>query len=236
MDTLCCVILDDEPLAVKLLSDYIHRTPGLSLTKAFFDPLEALVYLEKNIPDVLFLDVEMPGLSGIQVMKVLAGRCPVVMTTAYPQFAIDGFEYNALDYLLKPVSLERFLVAVRKVKSHLEKQHPSLTKSSGDDAIFIKSGYKTHRIALSDIYYLRGLRDYVSVQLKSGKLLTQQSMRSFEEIMPRDQFVRIHKSYIVALQHIAYVERNRVYINDTPIPVGETYREIFQNRVISGGR
>jgi DNA-binding LytR/AlgR family response regulator len=219
--SLGCVILDDEPLAARLIADYVDKTPGLTLLETFTSSILALDYLQQNPVDVLYLDVQMPDLNGIQLMKVLRGKIKVVLTTAYPEYAVDGFEYNATDYLLKPISFERFLVSVQKI---LQEPIPIVPLEKEEDFIFIKSGYRTHKIRFDEISYLQGFRDYVAVHVNGKKMLTQQGMNSFETVLPKSKFVRIHRSYIIAVEKIEYLEKRRVYIGGIPLPVSETYK------------
>lgn len=232
---LSCVVLDDEPLAVELLTAYVLKTPRLILKQSFTDSLQALDYLSHHPVDLLFLDVQMPELNGIQLMKILKGKPKVILTTAYSEFAVDGFEYNAVDYLMKPVSFERFLVAVSKVNRDLPSSVSSVmehhSSGNGPEYLFIKSGYKVHKVLYSEIDFLEGLRDYVAVHVDGKKLLTQQSMKSFEEVLPHDRFVRIHKSYIIALSKIEFTERNRVKVAGELLPVSDTYKTDFHSRI-----
>jgi two-component system, LytTR family, response regulator len=227
-----CVVVDDEPLAAQLISEYVNKTPELELAATFSNPLDALKWLQNNPADLLFLDVQMNELTGVQLMKILGGNIHVILVTAYPEYAVDGFEYNALDYLLKPVSFDRFLVAIRKY--HLVHQKTSSIASHRTDEeshLFVKTEYKILRIPYDDILYLQGLRDYVAIHTKEKKILTLQSLRSFEETLPKERFVRIHRSYIISLKQINYVERNRVYIGKTPLPISDSYRESFSKAI-----
>lgn len=229
MQTFRCIVVDDEPLAVSLLAGYAKKTPSLVLEKTFTNPIEALHYVNESAVDVVFLDVQMPEINGIQLMKILGNKTRIILTTAYPEFALDGFEYDAIDYLLKPISFERFQAAVEKMKTRIVPQLPS---PPTQDFIFVKSEHRLLKIMLSEILYFEGLRDYVAIHLMGKKkILTLQSMKSFEESLPSQKFMRIHKSYLIALDKIEFIERSRVYIAGNPLPVGDGYKEQFMTRV-----
>lgn len=216
-----CVIVEDEPLALSLLSDYVNRTAGLHLSAAISNPLEALKYLEENETDLLFLDVQMPDLTGIQLLKILRRQPAVVLTTAYPQYAIDGFEHDVWDYLLKPVSFDRFLLSINKIKERLLTRSAPTTTTK--DYLFIKSENKVIKLNYNDILYLEGMRDYVCFNTLSGKVLTLQSLSSFELELPAEQFLRIHKSFIIHLNKIQFIEKGYIAIGKARLPIGSVY-------------
>ena len=193
-----CAVIDDEYLSVKLVADYVLKTPGLTLVLQTTKTAEGLELLKQGGIDILFLDIQMPQISGLEMMKMIDNRCKVIFTTAYPHYALDSYEYNAVDYLLKPITFERFLVAVKKAKERLE--HSALITTAAKknpDHIFIKTEYRIQKIDLSSIHYLEGLRDYIAVHTSSTKILTLESMKNMEEVLPADHFIRIHKSYII---------------------------------------
>lgn len=225
-----CLIIDDEPLAVKLLKDYAAKIPDLELVMAGSDVFAGLQLAQNGEADLIFLDIQMPELTGIQFMKVLNGKCKVILTTAYEEYALQAFEHDVVDYLLKPFSLERFMTAVQKARERIGqyKQEPGTVKP---DYLFVKSEYRIIKIELKDIFYLESLRDYVAIHTISGKILTLQSLKSFEEALEGKNFLRIHKSYIIAIDKISAIERKRVVIQDTYLPVGETYLEMFWKKV-----
>ncbi len=229
-----CLIIDDEPLAVKLLQDHVQACPNTILAEAFHNPIKAMQALDEVEVDLIFLDVQMPELSGVQFAKIVQGKYPVVLTTAYPDYALEGYELDIVDYLLKPISLGRFERAVEKVMDRQEVR-PVASASAKTDPVppvlFVKSGYKTQRIDLEDIRYLEGLSDYVRIQTGEGPVLTLDTLKNFTETLPGERFVRVHKSWIVALPHIDYIERNRIVIGDQRIPIGGTYQEEFWKRI-----
>ncbi len=221
--------VDDEPLALELLSEYIEDTPELLLTGTTTRPEEVLELVERNGVELLFLDVQMPGMSGIEVVRMLEGRCEVILTTAFPQYALDGFELEVVDYLLKPIAFDRFGRAVQKIveRRRLEQMAVSDSNGADPDHFFVKTDYKTQRIDYDEVLYIEGLKDYVSIYTDTGRVVSLQVMKKMEEFLPSDRFLRVHRSYIVALDRIRRVEKNRIYIGEQEIPVGETYRDLF---------
>jgi DNA-binding LytR/AlgR family response regulator len=235
------VVVDDEPLALKLMADYVQKTPFFTLKEQTTNPMRAMELVQQGAVDLLFLDIQMPELTGLQLMKIIGHKCKVILTTAYPDYALDGYEFDVIDYLLKPVTFDRFLVAAHKAKERLSTesavviQSPVTITSAPTPVpasyIFVKTEYKIQKVDLSDILYMEGLRDYIAIHTTSGKILTLQSMRSFQEQLPESHFMRVHKSYLVALDKIQFIERNRIVIAGNYIPVGETYQEQFQQRL-----
>ncbi len=225
-----CVILDDEPLAVDLLKSYVERTEGLFIAHAGTNVFEAIQFIQKNKIDIIFLDVQMPELTGLQVLKIIGTEYQVIFTTAYTEYALDGYEFNITDYLLKPISYERFVKAVDKTQRSIETPQPS-ESSSPNDFIFIKTDSKMVKVGLQDILFAEGLKDYISIHTSTEKLITLMTLKALEALLPERQFIRVHKSYIIALNKIDSIERNRIFIGEAVIPVGETYREIFLKRI-----
>ncbi len=225
-----CLIIDDEPLAVKLLKDYASKVPDLEVVMAGSDVFEGLKLAQSGEADLIFLDIQMPELTGIQFMKVLNGKCKVILTTAYEEYALQAFDHDVVDYLLKPFSLDRFMTAVQRARERLQTAKPA-AESVKADYIFVKSEYRVVKIELKDILYLESLRDYVAIHTTSGKILTLQSLRSFEETLDPGKFMRIHKSYIISVDKIGAIERKRVVIGENYLPVGETYLDTFWNRL-----
>jgi two-component system, LytTR family, response regulator len=225
-----CVILDDEPLAVELLTKYIEDSETLSLALASTNAFEAIQFIQKNDVDVVFLDMQMPELTGLQVLKIIGPAYKVIFTTAYTDYALDGYEYNITDYLLKPISFERFTKAVEKLSAkNIDPSNHIIRKE--DDFIFIKSDSKMIKINIKDILFVEGLKDYISIQTTTEKLITLQNLKTFEQHLQAQQFMRVHKSYIVALNKIDTIERNRIFIGEHIIPIGDTYRDIFIKRI-----
>jgi len=227
-----CLVIDDEPYARELLREFIQKTPSLRFEGAFSSPLKAIDVLRQKKIDVLFLDIQMPDISGIDFLKTLTQRPAVIFTTAFAEYALDGFELDATDYLLKPFDFNRFLKAVNKVTSRPE---PVLSKTVTDvsekvDFIFMKDGNKLVKLELPSILYIKGLREYVTVVTNDRKIISLQSMKSLEDTLP-PYFVRIHNSYIVNLRGIDAVYKNKVQIKDTGLPIGITFKKKFFERI-----
>ncbi len=230
-----CVILDDEPLALDLLADYCAQVPGLELKGQFDDALAGLAFLQDNPVDVVFLDIHMPRLTGVQLAQLLPQPGPrIVFTTAYDQYAVRSYELNAADYLLKPIAFERFVQAVQKVRQLLQPPAATATTTTASaaepttaDAMFVKNEHRLQRVAFDDLLYIEGMKEYLMLYTTTGKVLTLQSFRRVEEVLPPDRFARIHKSYLVALSHIEHVERGKVQVAGRLLPIGDTYRETF---------
>jgi len=223
-----CVIVDDEPLAVNLLADYVQRTPGLVCSLATTQVMDALAVIEQGQTDLLLLDIQMPELTGIQFMKIVRNKCNIILASAYPQYAIDGYENDVVDYLLKPVTYDRFVIAIAKFKNKLQPT-PVLPAKPQNDHIFLKTSNRLQRIDLSSVDYIEGLRDYVAIHTKTGKILSLEKMKHLLELLPSENFVRIHKSYIVNKTKITFIEKGAVIINKISLPIGDTYREEFMN-------
>src|SRR5215203_311374 len=231
-----CMVIDDEHLAIQLLENHISKVSFLQLTSTFKNPLDAIVSLTANPVDLIFLDIQMPQLNGVQFMKLLQNRAQVIITSAYQEYAIEGFEHNVVDYLLKPISFERFFKAVEKahnLKNPAQikpEQTPDIYPATGG-YIFIKVETKMVRVELDDILFIEGLKNYVSIQTKTRKIVTLQVMKQLEEILPSNRFLRVHKSYIVSLDKINSIERQEIYIGDRIIPIGVTYHDAFFKRL-----
>lgn len=233
-----CVVVDDKPLAIDVLTHYISKIPSLSVTFSTDNPLEALSKVLEGDVDVVFLDIQMPELSGIQFMKIVKGKCLVVLTTAYADYALDGFDNDAVDYLLKPVSFERFHKAVDKVQLLMnglaEKEptsSPAMETKKVISDIFVKTEYKLVRVNLGEILYIKGLQNYLNIHTINENIMSLQTMKKIEEQLPADQFIRVHKSYIVSISKIESVERNRIKIGETIIALGEVYRKAFYDAI-----
>ncbi|WP_210517150.1 LytR/AlgR family response regulator transcription factor [Hymenobacter terricola] len=230
-----CLLVDDEPLALRLLASFVARVPFLTLAGTCRSALEALDALRREPVDVIFLDIQMPDLTGVEFVRSVRPEALVIFTTAYEAFAIEGFALNALDYLLKPIAFDRFLQAVQRAQNRLApptETAPPAAPAPADDYLFIKADYHSQRVGLREIRYLEGLKDYVKVFTAAPRpLLTLNSLKAFEERLPATDFVRVHRSYIVALGHIDSIRKNRIYLGDVVIPVGEAYLESF-NRAI----
>ena len=225
-----CVIVDDEPLAVTLLVQYVEKVPGLTVVFKTTHVMEALQVIEQGGADLIFLDIHMPELSGMQFMKIIGNRCKVVLTTAYTEYALEGYEHDVVDYLLKPFSFDRFMMAVVKAKERLEQKQVTAVKDLPDH-IFVRAEYRIQKIDLDSIFYIEALRDYIAFHTPAGKILSLESMKKMETVLPAGTFIRIHKSYIINRNKIEFLDRGKVVINGQYLPVGETYRERFMAQI-----
>ena len=230
-----CLVVDDEPLALDILEDYISKVPFLTLVKTTTSAIEGLSLVQSDAIDLVFLDVQMPELTGIQFLKIINGKCDVILTTAYSQYALDGYELDVVDYLLKPIAFDRFYKAAQKVLQSSVNTSSSapeiLSVQKNHDFIFIKTEHKIQKIYLDDILYIEGLKDYISIFTKSERIITLQNMKKMEESLPSKSFIRVHKSYIIALGKIESIERSRIHIGEKIIPIGDTYREYFFKQI-----
>ena len=218
-----CIIVEDEPLAQNILKKYIADHPSLELVATCTDALEAQLILNKQSIHLIFLDINLPKLSGINFIKSLLQSPLIIFTTAYPEFAVEGFELNAVDYLLKPFSFERFLKAVNKVIEKLN--NSALPKKEEIDAfIFFKSDKKIHKVDLESIHYIEAVGDYMKVITDSGQLLINETMKNLQEELPARSFIRVHKSFIISRNRIKFIEGNYIQVENKSIPIGATYR------------
>jgi DNA-binding LytR/AlgR family response regulator len=224
-----CLIVDDEALALDLLEDNIRNISFLELAGRCRNGFEAMDILQKEKIDLLFLDIQMPDISGIQLLKTLHEKPLVIFTTAYEKYALEGFELDVVDYLLKPFSFERFLKAVNKAQDYLRFREGSAKEqvSREQEYIFVKSEYKLVKIDLKDILYIEGLKDYIKIFTGEKPVITLHSMKAIEEKLPPADFFRVHRSYIINIRKIKYVQRNFVSVGDKEIPIGENYRDAF---------
>lgn len=230
METLIsCIAVDDEPMALQLLEGYIEKTPFLELKNSFSNAIEALDYINENPVDLLFLDIQMPDLSGMGLSKIVKDKAKVIFTTAFDQYALEGYKVNAVDYLLKPFDYSEFVTAAQKA---LDRIQPELhaTANPKKDFLFVKSGYKQLKIALKDILYFEGLKDYVKIWIKDNPspILTLMTLKSLEQELPMEQFMRVNRSFIVGLNYIEEVERGLILINNVQITVSDQHKEKFQ--------
>lgn len=227
-----CVVIDDEPWALALIEDYVKKTPFLELRYSTLNPIEAINFIQNNRVDLIFSDIQMEELTGIQLMKIIGEKSRFILTTAYEKYALEGYEHNVLDYLLKPITYERFLIAATKAKEHYLRSNNSLSdQSAPKDSIFLKTDNRLVRILIDDILFIEGLRDYISVQTKSDKLIVLENLKTLENELPDNLFMRIHKSFIIAMNKIEIIERNRIYLKEYIIPIGETFKAAFLERI-----
>lgn len=221
-----CIIIEDEPLALKRTKEYVEKIPYLDLIHSFDNGFEAIGYLKEHNIDLIFLDIKMDELTGIQLLESLDKRPYVIITTAYGDYALKGYELNVTDYLLKPFTIERFIKAVEKVADKFERKN-----ENNRDFFFVKTDYKIEKVFFKDVFFIEGMRDYRNIQTESRKILTLQTFGDLEKELPDSLFIRVHKSFMIALNKIDLIERNRIKIKDKMIPIGETYKENFYNKI-----
>jgi len=226
-----CVIVDDEPMALNLVESYVKKTPFLVLKKKCYSAIEAMEFIKNEPVDLLFLDIQMPDLTGLEFSKMLSKETRVIFTTAFDQYALEGFKVEALDYLLKPFDYAEFLAAANKASTwfNLVKGKKQTVFSEEKEFLFVKSEYKQLRIKLTDVLYFEGLKDYIKIWLKDNPkpILTLMSLKSLEEELPDTQFMRVHRSFIVSLKNIEVIERSQIIINKQRITVSEQYKPKF---------
>lgn len=235
-----CAIVDDEPLALGLLESYIKKTPFLELSGSYSSAIQAMKYLPDHPVDVLFLDIQMPDLNGLEFSRMVSEDTRIIFTTAFDQYALDGYRVNALDYLLKPISYSDFMEAINKAVKWFELQQKADKQSTeGDsdeskkDYIYIKSDYKLIQIELNKILYIEGLKDYIKIHLENEDrpILSLVSMRVMEEKLPANQFIRVHRSFIVQKQKIKVIDKGRIVFGKDYIPISDSYKQELQNYV-----
>jgi DNA-binding LytR/AlgR family response regulator len=244
-----CLVIDDEPPALAILADYIGQVPFLTLAGTTTDPIEGLTWVQQGRADLVFLDIQMPRLTGLQFLKLAGHKARVILTTAYPEYALDGYENDVVDYLLKPIAFERFLKAAHKALALLAPAAASVVVASpqpvlspapvaapAPDYFFVKGETKNKylRVAHADVLYVEGLNNYVLLHLPSQRVATYHTLKELVETLPQPPFLRVHKSFIVNLDHVRLLDGNTLYVQDKLIPVSDTYREALY-RVVRGG-
>lgn len=219
------IIIDDEPIAHRIIEGYCKDLPHLQLKGHCYDALEAMDFLSKQSVDLMFLDLNMPKLKGFEFLKTLKNPPKVIVTTAYKEFALEGYELDVVDYLLKPFSFERLVKAVNKVTSSLQSDTSTSTVvTPRQQRLFLKGDKKYHQILLDDILYIEAYGNYTKVILPGEKIITHEKISSYEELLSPDKFLRVHKSFIVSIDHIQEIEGNRIHIGDYEIPIGQVYK------------
>lgn len=230
---LTCIIVDDESPAIRILHKYTEQLPDLVCVAATNKALEALQLIDKHKPDILFLDIQMPELTGIQLSTLLKGKVNIIFTTAYSQFALEGYELNVVDYLLKPISFDRFIQAVEKVRDQIQSSEKKDNPSEEEDFFFVKTDGKNRfkKIRLSEIYYLESIKNYVILHTQMEQIATYNTLKYFEENLLENQFVKIHKSFLVSLNKIEKTDTNSVWVLGKELPLGDTYRNAFFEKI-----
>jgi len=225
MESIKCLIVDDEPLGRDVLEKYIKNTPALELTGICRDAFEAIQFIQSNYVELIFLDINMPKLSGLSLVKTLTNAPRIIFVTAYPEYAVEGFEVSAVDYLVKPVSMERFIKAVNKATQLIR------SESVEEDFLFIKVDRKLMKVKHDEIYFIEAFGDFLKVHTPEKTMIITETMKKFEAKVPGSKFLRIHKSYIINLDKIDFIEGNQVRVKNKFLPIGATYREEFSRRI-----
>ncbi|QCR21818.1 LytTR family DNA-binding domain-containing protein [Pontibacter sp. SGAir0037] len=234
--TIRCLAVDDEPLALDIIESYISKLPFLQLVKTCASATEAMQVLQEEKVDLMFLDIEMPELTGIQLLNIMKNQPLIIFTTAYPDYALEGFNQDAVDYLLKPIPFDRFVKAVNKAQERLQRSAkpalepvpvPAAAPAHEHEFMFVKADYKTIRVDFKDVLWIEGLKDYIIIQTTDQKIITLLSMNKMMEKLPESRFLRVHRSFIVALQKIDSIEKSRIRIGKKEIPIGEVYKDQF---------
>ena len=234
MNRITCIAIDDEPLALELIVSHISKTPFLELMAQFDNPIDAMEYLQEMSVDLIYLDIKMPDLTGVEFARLLDDDSRVIFTTAYEKYAVEGFQLHALDYLLKPISYEVFLKSAKYAKVYndlLQADSSNKIIGPGEDYRFIKADYQTHRIDYEDILYFEGLKDYVKLHTthSTTPIVFHATMKSIEAKLPVEKFMRVHRSFIVSLQKIKTIERDRILFTNKRIPISKQYKPTFDD-------
>lgn len=231
MDKYSCIIIEDEPLALEKTKDFVNKVPFLQLSETFDNALTGLAYLNNNKVDILFLDINMDELTGIELLESSKINSQVILTTAYQEYALKGYELQITDYLLKPFSFNRFLQAVNKAQDNITRR----TADAPPEFIFVKTENRLEKIMINEIVYIEGMRDYRRIHTINKKIMTLQNFSDFEKLIPASVVCRVHKSFMVSLQKIESIERSRIKIADQLIPISETYKDVFFQLINSRG-
>lgn len=221
-----CVIVEDEPLALERTKAFAEKMPLLQVVATFHSAIEAYAWLREHEADLLFLDIELGDVSGIQLLESIDFKGQVILTTAYEQYAIKGFDLRVCDYLLKPFRLERFLQAVGRAMDQLQQ-----TKTNTVDFIFVKTEHRLEKVVLEEVLYVEGMRDYRRIHSMDKRIMTLSTFGELEAVLPPEQFCRIHKSYLVALNKISKIEKDRIFLDQVVLPLSETYRQQFYDKI-----
>ncbi|TWP22830.1 response regulator transcription factor [Apibacter muscae] len=228
-----CIIVDDEPMALQLIENYVNQTAYLELIGKFNNAIEVLDFINKQKVDLIFLDIQMPELNGLQLAETIKDHTKIIFTTAFDQYALEGYKVNALDYLLKPFDYKEFILAANKAKEWFElihaKDQKGVSKRQSPEYFFVKSEYRQIKISFHKILYIESLKDYVKIWLKDEPkpILTLMSLKKLEEELPKDRFMRVHRSFIISLEHIQSIEKNQVIIHQQHITISEQHKENF---------
>lgn len=232
-----CIIIDDEPLAREAIEMLINQTDNLDLIGSFNSPETATNFIESNTVELIFLDIQMPGINGIEFARTIPKETFVIFTTAYSEFATDSYEVDAIDYLIKPVKLERFQKAVEKAYTYAKLLKADYTNNNiekvADDFFFVKADRRIFKVYFNNLLFIQGLKDYVVMHTENQKIIAAMNIKTIHDQLPKDTFVRVSKSYVINVKHIGSVNNNTVYIGSNEIPIGNIYRDFFFNEFIT---
>jgi len=234
MKNLRCLIIDDKPLAIDILADYTGKVPFLELVATTTNPIEGLKIVREQNIDLVFLDIQMPELTGMQFIKIAGKQCKIILTTAYAEYALDGFEHDVVDYLLKPIAFERFYRAAEKALQLAASGDKINLRDNPDkpaEYLFVKTEHRIQKVDLKDIVFIEGLQNYIVINTANERVMSLQSLKKMEEQLPPKEFIRVHKSFIISLRHISSIERSRISIGGQVVPVGDNYRDAFYKLV-----
>lgn len=230
MKKLRCIIADDEPVARKILREFIEHVPFLELTGEFKNAMRTEAFLQENSADILFLDINMPRISGLQFLKRCNVKPLVILTTAYPEYALEGYELDVIDYLLKPISFDRFLKAVKKANDYAGLKERKDAEAS-NSFLFVKSEKRIEKIELADILYIESMGNYVNIFTSAKKIVAYLTLKAIESRLPSDQFIKVHQSFLIPLSRIEFIEGNRIKLKDATVPIGRNYRDAVMKLV-----
>ncbi len=229
MKTLQCLIVDDEPLAIDILAEYVKKTPNLSILTTCLNASEAIEVLGSSSIDILFLDIHLPGLNGFEMLSQLENPPFTILTTAYSEYALQSYEIGkVIDYLLKPFSYERFLKSIQKI-TQIQQFNKSITETTLKDFVFVKSDKKIHKIDIKNLLFIEALGNYLKIYTPEQVILAREKISNLEKLLPNEKFIRTHKSYIIALPYVKFIEGNIIHIDKYSVPIGENYKKILQN-------
>jgi two-component system, LytTR family, response regulator len=234
-----CIVIDDEPLAIEQMVEYINKVDYLNLNKTYDNAIDAIGYLKKTDLDLVFLDIQMDDLTGIELLESVDINAMVIFTTAYSQYALKGYEFNVIDYLLKPIGYKRFLQAVEKAFTlkYANKKSPNkvddsfIENESKNDYVFVKTSEGRKKLVYNDILYVEGMREYLKIFTEKDRIISRLNFVEIESFLPDDKFIRVHRSFIVAIEKIERIEKNRIYIKDVIIPIGDIYKKYFFDKL-----
>jgi len=226
-----CIAIDDEPKALEVIERYCQKIDTLCLKATFREPVKAIEFLSREKIDLIFVDINMPDINGMQLIATLTVKPLIIFTTAYSSYAVESYNLNAVDYLLKPITFGRFLAGVNKASALRPPKDKRESKSEEAGTVFIKSGPQTHQVKIDDILYLEKDGNYITIYLKDKTILIRENMSDVFDLIPAEKFARVHKSFVVAIKHIAMIEVHQVIVNGTKIPIGSVYREQLKERL-----